>query len=159
MRADNLKQKTTKIKQNLQYIIRNKRPWKFEQDKIVFYRFFHLQRKEATNHILYRLAIVLEVLSSGAYAYIHSLITTKVLKYSFLYLKKLKDLNQISRLSLPVGLQQRILEAMPWRQNTQETEIIPETMSSSEPDDPGLLGYGSKESIGRVSDESQLEDY
>ena len=111
----------------------------------------------STSKILYQPAIILEVLPSKAYAYIQSLVTKRILKYSFSYLKKIKDLNQLSRLSLPEDWQRLISDATRQRQirisrRRSESENY---LSSDENENVGHLGFGgSQEDLGGVSEET-----
>ena len=67
----------------------------------------------STDRILYKPGIIIENLPSGTHCYIQSLVSNKILKYSFQYLKPVKDLSRLSRLALPLEWQKLIVEKIP----------------------------------------------
>ena len=117
------------------------------------------KKEVSTSKVLYQPVIILEVLPSKVHAYIQSLVTKRILKYSFSYLKKIKDLNQLSRLSLPEEWQRLISDATHQKQvRTPRRMSESENYSSSdENENVGHLGFGgSQEDLGGVSEE--IED-
>ena len=145
IRSQFAKAKRDKIKSNLYYINKRRKPRIFEEGCVCLYRNIHLQKQMGTNRILYKPCIVIENLPSGTHCFIQSLVSNRILKYSYQYLKPIKSLNALSRISLPLEWQEKIREAMNRGNMTVETsENDPET--STDDLDIGPIGFGSQES-------------
>ena len=74
------KAKTDKIKSNLFYINKHKKPRRFPEGSVCFYRNIHLQKGMGSNRILYKPCVVIENLPSGTHCYIQSLVSNRILK-------------------------------------------------------------------------------
>ena len=112
------------------------------------------------NRILYKPCIIIENLQSGTHCYIQSLVSNRILKYSYQYLKPIRSLNSLSKIQLPLDWQRKIREALKTRGKTR---------SGGSPDgdddtsggevDLAPIGFGSQESLFSIQgDNSSQQD-
>ena len=138
------KAKREKIKSNLFYINKRRRPGAFEEGCVCLYRNVHLQKQAGTNRILYKPCIVIENLPSGTHCFIQSLVSNRILKYSYQYLKKINNLNSLSRISLPLGWHEKIREALSKGANY-VGESNDDSETTADEIDVGPISFGSSQ--------------
>ena len=158
MRRQFTKAKIEKIKSNLFYINKRRKPRKFDEGTVCLYKNVHLERGMGSNRILYKPCIVIENLRSGTHCFIQSLVSNRILKYSYQYLKPIRNLNSLSRLSLPLDWQEKIREAM--KSDVGSIKISDneyETSSEDVGNEP--IGYGSsQESLFSIQREVESQE-
>ena len=162
IRAQYIKRKARKARSNLHYLNKTRRGRTFAEGDVVLYKNVHLQKSSSTSKILYKPAIITEILPSKVHANIQSLVTSKILKYSFLYLKKINKMSQVSEIPLPMEWQRRLIEAIRRKdEHDEEEESLIETSSDDidEMDETSDLGFGdSQESIQRSQEDSDNDE-
>ena len=145
IRKQHVKAKTNKIRSNLNYINKRRKNRKFEVGSLCFYKNLRVQKGMSIDRILYKPGIIIENLPSGTHCYIQSLVSNKILKYSFQYLKPVKDLSRLSRLALPLEWQKLIVEKIPnYLSNLEEDSDVSEN-TTDEDVIQGPHGFGSSQ--------------
>ena len=160
IRAQHRKAKALKIKNNLTYINQRKKKRTFEEGQVILYKNVHISRGAGTSRILYKPGVIVETLLSGTHCCIQSLISGRILKYSYSYLKPFKDLSQLSRISLPREWQEKIRNVL--SDNIGEevgSDSVMEVTSGDEDDQlfGGVMG-GSQESLITIQGDESSSD-
>ena len=127
---------------------------------MILYKNVHISRGAGTSRILYKPGVIVETLLSGTHCCIQSLVSGRILKYSYSYLKPFKDLSQLSRISLPREWQEKIRNVL--SDNIGEevgTDSVMEVTSGDEDDQlfGGVMG-GSQESLITIQGDESSSD-
>ena len=127
---------------------------------MVLYKNVHINRGAGTSRVLYKPGVIVETLLSGTHCCIQSLISRRILKYSYSYLKPFKDLSQLSRIALPNAWQEKIREVLSDNVGDEVgSDSVMEVTSGDEDEEPfgGTMG-GSQESLITIQGDESNSD-
>ena len=122
------------------------------------YRNIHLQNGMGSNRILYKPCIIIENLQSGTHCFIQSLVSNRILKYSYQYLKAIRSLNSLSRMLLSLEWQTKINDAVSTSRRPKSGDNSEEEFASFSAE-AGLapIGFGSQESLFSIQDDNSSQ--
>ena len=124
------------------------------------YRNVHLQKGMGSSRILYKPCVIIENLHSGTHCFIQSLVSNRILKYSYQYLKPVRSLSSLSKINLPLDWEKKVREALRMANVAKgQKSPEPEQETSSSEVDLAPIGFGSQESLFSIQgDASSQQD-
>ena len=112
------------------------------------YRNVHLQRGMGSSRILYKPCVIIENLHSGTHCFIQSLVSNRILKYSYQYLKPVRSLSSLSKINLPLDWEKKVREALRMVNVAKgKKSPEPEQETSGSEVDLAPIRFGSQESL------------
>ena len=124
------------------------------------YRNVHLQKGMGSSRNLYKPCVIIQNLHSGTHCFIQSLVSNRILKYSYQFLKPVRSLSSLSKINLPLDWEKKIREALRMA-NIAKVQKAPEPEQETSGNEVDLapIGFRGQESLFSIQgDASSQQD-